>query len=57
MECLGASALLIFALAQSYMAQLWAVIVANTLPALIGSSIVQLIKFRCVQKTIKSKSK
>ncbi|WP_215328833.1 HPP family protein [Polynucleobacter sp. AP-Sving-400A-A2] len=39
MESLGASALLVFALPQSSMAQPWAVIAGNTLSALVGISI------------------
>jgi CBS domain-containing membrane protein len=41
MASLGASALLVFALPQSPMAQPWAVIAGNTLSALVGISVVQ----------------
>jgi CBS domain-containing membrane protein len=43
MASLGASALLVFALPQSPMAQPWAVIAGNTLSALVGISIVHLV--------------
>lgn len=43
MASLGASALLVFALPQSPMAQPWAVIAGNTLSALVGISCFQLI--------------
>lgn len=43
MASLGASALLVFALPQSPMAQPWAVIAGNTLSALVGISILHLL--------------
>ena len=43
MASLGASALLVFALPQSPMAQPWAVIAGNTLSALVGISIIHLV--------------
>ena len=43
MASLGASALLVFALPQSPMAQPWAVIAGNTLSALVGISVIHLI--------------
>ncbi len=43
MASLGASALLVFALPQSPMAQPWAVIAGNTLSALVGISILHLV--------------
>lgn len=43
MASLGASALLVFALPQSPMAQPWAVIAGNTLSALVGISILRLV--------------
>ncbi len=43
MASLGASALLVFALPQSPMAQPWAVIAGNTLSALVGISVVHLV--------------
>lgn len=43
MASLGASALLVFALPQSPMAQPWAVIAGNTVSALLGISIVHLV--------------
>ncbi len=43
MASLGASALLVFALPQSPMAQPWAVIAGNTLSALVGISVVQMV--------------
>jgi CBS domain-containing membrane protein len=43
MASLGASALLVFALPQSPMAQPWAVIAGNTLSALVGISIISLV--------------
>ena len=43
MASLGASALLVFALPQSPMAQPWAVIAGNTLSALVGISVLHLI--------------
>jgi CBS domain-containing membrane protein len=43
MASLGASALLVFALPQSPMAQPWAVIAGNTLSALIGISVIHVI--------------
>lgn len=42
MASLGASALLVFALPQSPMAQPWAVIAGNTLSALVGISVIHL---------------
>ncbi|MEN9862329.1 MAG: hypothetical protein RLZZ601_93 [Pseudomonadota bacterium] len=44
MASLGASALLVFALPQSPMAQPWAVIAGNTLSALVGISIIHLVQ-------------
>ena len=43
MASLGASALLVFALPQSPMAQPWAVIAGNTLSALVGISVIHLV--------------
>ena len=43
MASLGASALLVFALPQSPMAQPWAVIAGNTLSALVGISVIHVI--------------
>ncbi len=43
MASLGASALLVFALPQSPMAQPWAVIAGNTLSALVGIAIIHLV--------------
>ena len=43
MASLGASALLVFALPQSPMAQPWAVVAGNTLSALVGISIIHLV--------------
>lgn len=43
MASLGASALLVFALPQSSMAQPWAVIAGNTLSALVGISVIHLV--------------
>ena len=43
MASLGASALLVFALPQSPMAQPWAVIAGNTLSALVGISVMHLV--------------
>ena len=43
MASLGASALLVFALPQSPMAQPWAVIAGNTLSALVGISVLHLV--------------
>ena len=43
MASLGASALLVFALPQSPMAQPWAVVAGNTLSALVGISVVHLV--------------
>jgi CBS domain-containing membrane protein len=43
MASLGASALLVFALPQSPMAQPWAVIAGNTLSALVGISVVHVV--------------
>ena len=43
MASLGASALLVFALPQSPMAQPWAVIAGNTLSALVGISVMQVV--------------
>jgi len=43
MASLGASALLVFALPQSPMAQPWAVIAGNTLSALVGVSIIHVV--------------
>lgn len=44
MASLGASALLVFALPQSPMAQPWAVIAGNTLSALVGISVLHLVE-------------
>ncbi len=43
MASLGASALLVFALPQSPMAQPWAVVAGNTLSAIVGISVVHLV--------------
>lgn len=43
MASLGASALLVFALPQSPMAQPWAVVAGNTLSALVGISVMQVV--------------
>ena len=43
MASLGASALLVFALPQSPMAQPWAVIAGNTLSALVGISVIHVV--------------
>ena len=44
MASLGASALLVFALPQSPMAQPWAVIAGNTLSALVGITVIHLVE-------------
>lgn len=44
MASLGASALLVFALPQSPMAQPWAVIAGNTLSAVVGISVINLVE-------------
>lgn len=44
MASLGASALLVFALPQSPMAQPWAVIAGNTLSALVGITVIHLVQ-------------
>lgn len=44
MASLGASALLVFALPQSPMAQPWAVVAGNTLSALVGISVMQVVE-------------
>lgn len=44
MASLGASALLVFALPQSPMAQPWAVIAGNTLSALVGVSVIHVVR-------------
>ena len=44
MASLGASALLVFALPQSPMAQPWAVVAGNTLSALVGISVMQVME-------------